>query len=59
MAKRNRCHNCGCYLDYGESCDCDRLEAEMAKAKRISRAKALMAENKRSYDLGMEEYLYG
>lgn len=51
-----RCAECGCRLDPGELCDCDRIAAERAWLESFARKRKLVAHNIRMMEEARREY---
>ena len=62
MARKNRpgvrCVNCGCQLDPGERCDCERIEAERREEARKAETRRIVEHNLRMMEQAQLEYLY-
>lgn len=51
-----KCPDCGCRLDPGEVCDCERLKAEMEERKKHARTQAIIAHNMEVIEQAMHEW---
>ena len=62
MVKRNgpgiRCVNCGCHLDPGERCDCERVEAERRAAEKAANTRRIVEHNLRVMEQAQLEFYY-
>lgn len=52
----NVCEACGCRLDYGERCDCEKLAAERAWLEAFARKRKLVDHNIRMMEEARLEY---
>lgn len=53
-----RCVECGCRLDPGERCDCEKLAAERAWLETFARRRKLIAHNMRMMEQAQREFDY-
>lgn len=53
-----RCPNCGSYLDHGERCDCERIEAQRREAAKLARRNAIIAHNMEIMAQAIQEWDY-
>lgn len=53
-----RCVNCGCRLDPGERCDCERIERQNRTAEQRARTRAIIEHNMRMIEQAQREFLY-
>lgn len=51
-----RCPECGAFLDSGEQCDCERINAERREAKRASQRRKLVEQNRQMMEASFAEY---
>lgn len=51
-----KCPDCGCRLDSGEVCDCERLRAENAQKKKHAKTQAIIAHNMEMIERAMMEW---
>ena len=62
MAKRNgpgiRCVNCGCHLDPGKRCDCERVEAERRAAEKAANTRRIVEHKLRVMEQAQLEFYY-
>lgn len=53
-----KCPDCGCRLDHGEVCDCERLKAEKRTKERRSKTAAIIAHNLEVVEQAMRDWDY-
>lgn len=53
-----RCPDCGCRLDPGEQCDCERIAAERKALKKHADTQAIIAHNLEVVEQAMLEWDY-
>lgn len=53
-----RCTDCGCRLDHGEHCDCERITAEKRTAQQNAKIRKIVADNMRTAEQAMIEWDY-
>lgn len=53
-----RCTDCGCRLDPGERCDCERLAAEKRSKQQQAKKRQIIARNRRIMEQAMIEWGY-
>lgn len=62
MSRKNSpgivCVNCGCRLDPGERCDCERTEAERRAAARAAETRRIVEHNPRMMEQAQMEFYY-
>ena len=62
MSRKNgpgiRFVNCGCRLDPGERCDCERTEAERRAAEKAARTRRIVEHNQRVMEQAQLEFYY-
>lgn len=51
-----RCVNCGCRLDSGERCDCERVEAEKRQSEQAARRIKLVEKTRLLLEQAFAEY---
>ena len=53
-----RCVNCGCYLDPGDRCDCEQLEAERLAERKRAETRRIVEQNLRIIEQAEKEWEY-
>lgn len=53
-----RCVNCGCHLDPGERCDCEKLEAQRRSAAKQAETRRIVEHNLRMMEQALVEFDY-
>lgn len=53
-----KCPDCGCRLDPGEVCDCERLKAEQRMKARHAKTAAIIAHNLEVVEQAMRDWDY-
>lgn len=52
------CVNCGCRLDPGERCDCEKITAEKRTAEQLARTRRIVEHNLRVMEEAEKEWQY-
>lgn len=53
-----RCVNCGCRLDHGERCDCEKITAEKRTAEQMEKTRRIVEHNLRVMEEAEKEWQY-
>ena len=53
-----KCPDCGCRIDHGEVCDCERLKAEKRTKERRSKTAAIIAHNLEVVEQAIRDWDY-